>query len=423
MVTNDKNVRKSRTTKAKFFYGYIIVIAAFITLAITWGTFHAFGIFFNPMVAEFGWTRAMTSGTFSVSLLLSGFSAILMGRLTDKLGPRLVTVICGVLLGLGYILISQINAVWQLYLLYGVLIGIAMGAAWVPLMSTVARWFIDKRSMVTGIVLTGLGIGSLLGPPFASWLISLYDWRTSYVIIGIISLVIVVIVAQFLRRDPEQMGLSPYVEENRDRPAPQTANEGLSFNEAIRTGRFWMFAGTLCCFGFSLYSIMVHLAPHAIDLGISEFSAANILALIGGLGIVGMLVLGSAADKIGNKLVFVIGLALMAAPLLWLMVAEKEWMLYLFAGIFGFGHDGFASSESPMAAKLFGLKAHGTILGTAVLGFSIGAALGPVLTGYIFDLSGSYQLAFLLCAIVCCIGILLSILLKPAKVIIENQIK
>ncbi len=420
-MTNNTDARQPNASKSKFFYGYIIVIAAFFTLAITWGTFHAFGIFFNPMVAEFGWTRAMTSGTFSVSLLISGFSAILMGRLTDKLGPRLVTVICGVLLGMGYILISQITAVWQLYLLYGIVIGIAMGAAWVPVMSTVARWFIDKRSMVTGIALIGLGIGSLLGPPFASWLISVYDWRTSYIVIGIISLVIVVIVAQFLRRDPEQMGLSPYVEKNRARPAPQAADEGLSFNEAMRTRQFWMFAGTLFCFGFSLYAIMVHLAPHAIDLGISEFSAANILALIGGLGILGMIVLGYAADKIGNRWVFVIGLALMAAPLLWLMAAEQEWMLYLFAGIFGFGHDGFASSESPLAARLFGLKAHGSILGTAVLGFSIGAAIGPVLTGYVFDLAGSYQLAFLVCALVCCIGIVLSILLKPGKIVMSNQ--
>jgi MFS family permease len=414
-VTTAKDARPAHTSKPKYFYGYVIVIAAFITMAVMWGTFHAFGIFFNPMLAEFGWTRAMTSGAFSLSLLISGVSAIVMGRLTDKLGPKLVTMLCGVAIGLGYLLISQVTAIWQLYLLYGIVIGIAMGGSWVPFMSTVVRWFVARRSMVTGIVLAGLGIGGLIGPPLASWLISLYDWRTSYIIIGIVSLVIVILAALFLKRDPAQMGQLPYGADKQAEPGPMADNEGLSFREALRTRRFWMFSGALFCFGFSLYVIMVHLAPHAIDLKISDFSAANILALIGGLGIVGMIVLGNAADRIGNRLTFIICFILMAAPLLWLIVAEKEWMLYAFAAIFGFGHGGFASSESPLAAKLFGLRAHGSILGTAVLGFSIGAAIGPVVAGYAFDLAGSYQLAFLLCAIVCIIGIVLSITLKSDK--------
>jgi MFS family permease len=403
-----------RTSKPNFFFGYVIIIAAFFTMAVMWGTFHAFGIFFNPMLAEFGWTRAMTSGAFSLSLLVSGISAILMGGLTDKLGPRLVMILCGIALGLGYLLISQVSAVWQLYLLYGVLIGVAMGGAWVPFMSTIARWFTAKRSMVTGIVLSGLGIGGLFGPPIASWLISMYDWRTSYIVIGIVSLIIVIIAAQFIKRDPAQMGLLPYGQEKQTEHEPMEENGGLCFKDALCTRHFWMFSGTLFCFGFSLYVIMVHLAPHAIDLKISNFSAANILALIGGLGIVGMIVLGNAADRIGNRWIFIIGFALMGLSLILLIFADKEWMLYLFAAVFGFGHGGFSSSESPLAAKLFGLKAHGSILGTAVLGFSIGAGIGPVLAGYTFDLSGTYQLAFLVCVLICAIGILLSLTLKPA---------
>jgi MFS family permease len=398
--------------KPKLFYGYIIVIAAFFTMAVMWGTFHAFGIFFNPMLTEFGWTRAMTSGAFSLSLVISGISAIVMGRLTDQLGPRLVMILCGIALGLGYLLISMVNGVWQLYLLYGVLIGAAMGGAWVPFMSTIARWFTAKRSMVTGIVLAGLGIGGLFGPPIASWLISKYDWRTSYLVIGIVSLVIVIIAAQFIKRDPAQMGLLPYGHGGLSERESIAEGGGLSFKDALCTRHFWMFSGALFCFGFSLYAIMVHLAAHAIDLKISDFSAANILALIGGLGIVGMIVLGNAADRIGNRLVFIIGFALMATSLVLLIFADKEWMLYLFAAVFGFGHGGFSSSESPLVAKLFGLKAHGSILGTAVLGFSIGAGIGPLLAGYTFDLSGTYQLAFLVCALICVIGIVLSLTLK-----------
>jgi len=401
--------------KTGFFFGYIVVIAAFFIMAMMWGTFHAFGVFFNPVLAEFGWTRAMTSGAFALSLIISGFSAILMGRLTDRIGPRLVLTICGFLLGVGYLLISRVSAVWQLYLLYGIIIGVAMGGAWVPLMSTVARWFSARRSLFTGIVLAGLGIGGLVGPPAASWLISLYDWRTSYAVIGALSLVIVIVAAQFLRRDPAQVGQMPYGSHEAAGTELQQHAEGLSFNEALRNGTFWLFFLALFTFGFCLYSIMVHIAPHAIDLGISDASAANILALIGGMGILGMVLLGGLADRIGNRWGFAIGLALMAIPVLLLIPAKREWLIYLITAIFGFGHGGFASSESPMAARLFGLKAHGTILGTAVLGFSIGAGVGPVVTGYIFDITTSYQLAFVCAASVAIIGIIVTAVLKPAR--------
>jgi OFA family oxalate/formate antiporter-like MFS transporter len=410
-----QDTRQQGTAKSGFFPGYIVVIAAFFIMAIMWGTFHAFGVFFNPVLAEFGWTRAMTSGAFSLSLIISGFSAILMGRLTDKIGPRLVLTICGFLLGVGYLLISQVTAVWHLYILYGIVIGIAMGGSWVPLMTTVARWFSARRSLFTGIVLAGLGIGGLIGPPLASWFISTYDWRTSYAIIGGLSLVIVIIAAQFLKRDPSQIGLVPYGADRAAESEPHQHTEGLSFNEALRSGTFWLFFFALFTFGFCLYAIMVHIAPHAIDLGISDSSAANILALIGGMGILGMILLGGAADRIGNRWGFAIGLALMAIPLFLLIPARQEWLIYLLTAIFGFGHGGFASSESPLAARLFGLKAHGTILGTAVLGFSIGAGIGPVVTGYIFDVTSSYQLAFVCAASVAIIGIIITAVLRPAR--------
>ena len=136
-----------------------------------------------------------------------------MGRLNDKLGPRLVMTICGIFLGLGVLLMSQVGGVWQLYLFYGVIIGIGMGGAFVALLSTVARWFVKRRGMMTGIVIAGVGLGQFIVPPIANWLISIYDWRMSYVILGSVVLVIGVLAAQFLRRDPAKMGLVPHGEQ------------------------------------------------------------------------------------------------------------------------------------------------------------------------------------------------------------------
>ncbi len=142
----------TETRKSKFFYGYIVAITAFFIMVLIWGTYYSFGIFFKPVSTEFGWTRAMTSGAFSLSMIMYGLLGIVMGGLNDRLGPRLVMTFCGFFLGLGYLLMSQTNTIWQLYLFYGGIIGIGMGGSWVPLTSTIARWFVKRRSMVTGIV-------------------------------------------------------------------------------------------------------------------------------------------------------------------------------------------------------------------------------------------------------------------------------
>ena len=409
----NQEVRQPPGTEPQFFYGYIVVVAAFLIMLVMFGVYYAFGVFFKPVLAEFGWTRAMTSGAFSLSWIVSGLLAIVMGRLTDRFGPRLVMTLCGFFLGLGYLLVAQISAVWQLYLFYGVIIGIGMGGAFVPLMSTVARWFVKRRSMMTGIVVAGVGMGSLIAPPVASRLIATYDWRLSYIILGSIILVVVVLLAQLLRRDPTQVRQVPYSENEEQGFKPET--EGFSLKEAVCTKRFWLVSAMFGCFGFCALAIMVHIVAHATELGISAASAANILATIGGMGIVGRVVLGTAADRIGNRQAFIIGFIFMSAALFWLMPATEAWMLYLFAAVFGFGYGGCATSESPLVAELFGLSSHGLIMGVIALGFTSGAAIGPFLAGYVFDFAGSYQVAFLVCAVTAIAGLILTALLTPTK--------
>jgi len=406
-----REVRQSPGAEPGFFYGYIVVMAALCIFVATYAAYFAFGIFFKPVLTEFGWTRAITSGAFSLSMILLGLLGVVMGGVTDRLGPRAVLTLSGFLLGLGYLLMSQIGAVWQLYLFYGVIIGIGMSGVWVPLMSTVARWFVKRRSMMSGIVLTGTGIGALVGAPVANWLISTYDWRMSYIILGSMVLVVVILAAQFLRRDPARMGQVPYGESKGEDQGLKVGADGFSFREAAYTRQFWLVFVLLFCFGFFMFSVMVHIAPHAIELGISAASAANILATIGGLVIVGRLVLGSAADRIGDRQVFIIGFSLVSAALFWLAPATEVWMLYLFGAIFGFIQGGMGASQSPLVAGLFGVRSHGLILGVTSFGFTLGAAVGPFLTGYIFDVTGSYQVAFLVCASICIVGLVLTVVL------------
>ena len=411
-----KEAYQSPETPPRFFYGYFVVGAAFIIMIVSWGLYIVFGVFFNSFLDEFGWTRAVTSGAYSLSSITGGLVGIVMGGLTDRFGPRLVVTFCGILLGAGYFLMSQVDAVWQLYLFYGVIIGIGMSGLWVPLLSTVARWFTGRRSLMTGIVVSGLTIGQMIGPLVISRLIAEYQWRKSYMILGIAVFVIVVLAAQFLKRRP---GTVEKLADDLNEEQPEKNNnvsQGFSLKEAIRTSQFWLVAIVFFCFGYIAYGMTVHMVPHITRLGISDINAANVLAVNGGIGIVGNFVLGGlVGDRIGNRKAFIIGFILSTAALVWLVPVRELWMLYLFAAVFGLGLGSMGTSESPLVARLFGLTSHGLIYGVMGLGFTIGGAVGPVMIGYICDVTESYQSAFIVCAALGIIGLILMVILKPTK--------
>ena len=402
------------TAAPRFFYGYIVVAISFIIMAVIWGAYNAFGVLFKPILAEFGWTRAMTSGAFSLAWLIQGFLGVFIGRLNDRLGPRIVMTLSGFFIGLGYLLMSCINTVWQFYLFYGLVIGMGMAGAYVPLTSTTVRWFLGRRSMMTGIVTTGTAVGILILPPMTSHFISLYDWRVSCLILGGIVLVIVLVAAQFLKGAPSQAGLKPYGQDKKDDGKLVGTRREFSLEEAVKTRPFWMFTVNSFCLGFIAWIFMVHIAPHVTDLGMSEATAATVLATVGGFSVIGRLGLGILADRIENRKAYFIGFIMLPVAFFALMPATELWMFYLIAALFGFGSSA-GILQPPMIAALFGLNAHGLILGVATLGYTIGGAVGPLVGGYIFDVTHSYQLAFLLCGIVAIIGAITVVYLKPAK--------
>jgi MFS family permease len=411
-----QQVSQSPGPRPRLFYGYVVAAAAFLIVALIYGSYNSFGIFFESLLTDFGWTSATISGALSLSWVMQGVFSIIMGRLTDRVGPRLVLTVCGFLIGLGYLLMSQVGTIWQLYLVYGVIIGIGMGGSWVPIVSTTARWFVKRRNLTTGIVLTGVSVGTLIAPPVATKLISTYDWPKSYVILGSMVLVAVMLVAQLLRRDPAQARQRAYGETEGRSQEVVLETRPFSLTEAVRTRQFWLACGMFFAFGFAVYTIMAHIVLDARGLGISPISAANILATLGGLSIAGRIVLGRAADRFGNRQVFIIGFILMAAALFWLAPARQLWGLCLFAAVFGFAFGGCATSEAPLVAGLFGLSSHGLILGVInLLGFTFGAAIGPFVAGYISDTTGSYQLAFILAGAVSVAGLISTVLLSPTK--------
>ncbi len=398
--------------KFSFFYGYWIIASCAGIQAIGVGTYVSFGVFFKPLIAEFDCSRATLSGVHSLAFLLSGLFGILVGRLCDKFGPRVLMTVAGLFFGTSILLISTIHTPWQLYLYYSLLFGVGLSAVDVIPLNTTARWFVRQRGIMTGIVKMGTGFGQMVMPLMASLLIENFGWRKAYSIIGGMGMVLIVLIAQVLRHDPAQMGLLPDAKKPETRVLRLEVGE-TSFREAIRTRQFWIifFANLSVC--FTLLSIMVHIVPHAIDIGLSPTTAASILSMIGGVSMVGRFFIGNTIDRIGNRRSMILCFILLIIVLLWLQISKSLWMLYLFAAMYGFTHGGFFTVISPIVAEYFGIRSHGLLFGLVAFSGALGGFIGPIFTGSLFDLTANYKTAFWGCLIAVAIGLVLILSLRP----------
>jgi MFS family permease len=401
--------------KKSFFYGYIIVSIIFILQLVMFGSRVSFGVFINPITNEFGWPLALIAGAFSLSSISQAISSIFMGWLNDRIGPRFVLIVCAILIGTGFTLMFFVNTAWQLYLFYIALVGVGMGGLVAPQMSTIARWFVKKRNLMTAILMAGGGLGGLIAPPLITWLIYTFTWRDAYFFIGITVFIIMIIAAQFLRRDPSQMGQVPDGESKGSTWKPASDVSGLSSKQALLTKRFWLFATAIFCIGFCLWTIMIHIVPYAIDRGISPEIAALILASMNGAQPLGSILGGIIADKIGNAKTLLASICLISTVILLLLPIASPWIMSLIVMIVAFGLGGTSVVQSSMTAELFGMKAHGAILGYTVFTFSLGGAAGTYIAGLIFDFTSSYQWVFLLCGMLIFAAVLIAVSLYRIK--------
>ena len=401
------------SSTSKFLYGYVIAASCFVIQAVGIGTYFSYGVLFNPLISEFGWSRASIAGASSVAFLLMGFLGIGVGRINDRIGPRQLMTVTGIFFGLGYLLMSRLDAIWQLYLFFGIVFGIGLSSIDVIALTTIARWFVRRRGFMTGIVKVGTGAGQMTIPFLVTILIIRYGWRQACVMVGAAVLLILVSVAQLMRRDPSLMGLSPDGDAQGAADSSFSAAEGLSLREALRTGQFWTLCGAFLAIVFCLMIVMVHIVPFAHDIGVSPTGAAGVMSAIGGVSMAGRFICGLTIDRIGCKRVMRFCFILLIAALLWLLVAKALWMLFIFAAIYGLAHGGFFTTFSPVVAELFGIKSHGALFGIAMFSGTLGGAIGPFLAGYIFDITAGYAVAIWICTLVAGLGFVLISLLKP----------
>lgn len=403
----------SKTDKPRFFYGNLMVAVFFGIDGFTYGTFMTAGIFFNYILADFGWLRANMSGAYTVAYVMMGVMSILGGHLSDRLGPRLIAAIFCFFFALGHALMYWLNDLWQLYLSYG-LIGGAIGAISVVLLSMIARWFIRKRGRMTAIAKVGTGLGIFTMPLLASFLISSYGWRTAYLILGVIALTATIPLSMLLRRDPSQANQSP---DNDWRAAGSaiSGNEGLTFHEAIHTWQLWLIGATFATNMICMQVTTIHLVPHAISLGVPDNLAATLISIFGITSVAGRLAVGFIGDRVGTRKALVMSLMLLVIAFSWMQAADTLGMLYVFAILYGLNHGSMVTVMSPVVAEIFGTRSQGVLLGAVMFISQITGAVGPFFAGYIFDVTGSYHTAFTILLALAISGLVLSAILKPIR--------
>ncbi|MGE5839120.1 MAG: MFS transporter, partial [Deltaproteobacteria bacterium] len=272
-------------TKPGLFYGYVIAAACFAIQATGIGTHVSFGIFFKPLLADYGWTRASLAGAHSLAFLLMGFLGIFVGRLNDRFGPRVLLTVTALFFGMGLFLMSTTESLWQVYLFYGIMVGIGLSPVDVIALSTTARWFVRRRGMITGIVKVGTGAGQFFIPLASSFLILTFGWRTSYILLAAFATLMLAGMGQLLRRDPSQMGLLPDGDTAVGQAGSDFVERGFSLSEALRTRQFWTICFTNLTIVFCLMIIMLHTTPHAMDIGIPATTAAGVLSTIAGASV------------------------------------------------------------------------------------------------------------------------------------------
>jgi MFS family permease len=413
-----------------FFYGWVIIAIAFVTAALGITARTAFSLMFPPIVDEFGWDRGLAAGAFSFGFGLSAVVSPFIGRLMDTRGPRFAIEIGVLLTVAGLLGATWIASPWQLYLTLGLLVGLGANCLGYSVHSQfLPNWFVRRRALAIGIAFSGVGVGSIVVLPWLQGLILSEGWRSACWSLGILILVVLVPINLLVTKKPEDMGLLPDGEKAGPGggAAPRKSNvvdaawaaTDWTVARAIRTARFWWLMVGFFSGGYIWYAVQVHQTKYLVEIGFSPMLAAWSLGLVALVGVPGQILLGGLSDRYGRESMWALScsgfavcylaLLMLAAwpnqPLLWLMVLSQGTLGYAFTSMMG-----------PIVAEIFEGKSFGSIFGLLMTSLIIGGAIGPFLTGVLYDATGTYTIAFVLgflFSVLCAVGVWFA---SPGKV-------
>ena len=389
-------------TGKKAGYAWIILAACTLMIFITYGLIYSYSVFFKSLQGYFGWDRATVSMVYSLSVVIRGAAAIGAGWLADRYGARKILIVCGILMGAGYLVSSQITQLWHLVLSYAFLEAFGMSGAFGICTATVSRWFTRNRGLALGIVASGSGLGTAIVIPGVERLVERLQWDGAFIVCGIAAMVLMILASSFLKPPP--------------RPAASSGEagtpSGATVRETLRDSRFYLTMLCFLTFFFGTQIVMVHMVNYATDRGIDSFIAATVMSVIGFISIAGRLSTGIIADKIGVFMSMIITSVFMVISFILLLFSDSVWMFYLSAVMFSIPYGGEVTQIPLLIGRYFGTRSMSTLMGITLFIIGLGGALGPWVAGKLHDVTGSYQWAFITGAITATVSIFIVLLLK-----------
>jgi MFS family permease len=408
--------------QTRFNYGWVIVGVSFVTLAFTGGVWYSFSVFFVAVLKEFGWSRSLGAGAFSLFLILQSLAGVIAGKMIDRFGPKKVVLLGSLLLGTGLALCSTIHVWWQFYLYFGVISAVGVAATgWVTNTTMVQLWFKEKRGLAIGIICAGVGVGMLVCVPAAQYLINRVGWRTTYRILALIIPVTIAFMAIFFTKKPSQQ--LPSDSPERRQPVlcsvscdPPLLDEGRAsqswtLKQAVRTRPFQLltlsiFSGTL-----ATQAILTHQVAFFTDQGLGNLFASYVVGMIGLVSIGAKIFWGILSDKIGREITYTSGIVCGVCGMILLVlfhILPAAWVPYAYALLFGMGYSVTTTLPPIMAADFFEGRTFGGIFGTMMMFNGIGGAFGAWLAGFVYDHTETYLFVFILtmaCYLFACINV------------------
>ena len=399
---------------SNIFYGWYIVIGCFFILFALHGVIiNTFGVFVKPVSESMGWGRGAISLALGAGALAMAVGAPFVGRMLDAFGAPKTMLLGSVCCGFGMLALNRATTIWHFYIFF-ILIGFGLSAATsIPVSLVIANWFREKRGIAMGTAFMGTSAGGMVMNTVNTALLQKYGWRDSYLILGFaVMLVSIPIVLLLIRTRPAEMNLLPD-----GRPAETIAEplEGHTLRQAIGAFSFWFIAANMLFTTGMAQAIGVHCIPYLTDIGHSEMFAATIYGLSMLFMTLGKVTSGFCADRWGARQTFVFSAIMTATGIGILLIASPVWAAMLFAFMFGFPQGAPLTLTPLVTADCHGLRSFGSIFGLATLFSIVGAAVAPVVVGYMYDGSGSYRLAFVILIGMTLLGSYCIYMAKPKK--------
>jgi MFS family permease len=395
-----------RSSNPRVFYGWLVVAAAFAVTLVGFGSAYTFSAFVESLQRDFGASRGSVSLVFSLAGFVYFGLGVVSGPLADRWGARRLAVIGMILTGAGLAAASRAHSLAQIYVAYGLGVGLGVGLSYVPALGAVQRWFTRRRGFASGLAVSGIGVGTLAMPAFASWLIVAIGWRNAYLVLGCLAAVAGGGMALLIENDPHDRGLGPDGDPV-DVCAQPLRSSGASVTEAVKSRHFMaLYAACLIC-SFAVFVPFVHLVPYATDHGIPQSSAVLLVGAIGAGSTIGRFFLGSLADRMGRSSALVAMFAGMALALIIWALSKDIGSLAAFALVYGTFYGGWVAVLPAVVMDAFGGRNVSALIGILYTSVAFGTLIGPSAAGLIFDVNGSYTLPIIVsvCANIVAAGI------------------